>query len=81
MLLSALDSRAATYEKLEQLMPALRDGKAMIEMKPKMPKVDNLTFRFHLLKFHRDTFALARFYSCKERNNLLCKSMPEVWLK
>ncbi|PVH80762.1 hypothetical protein DL98DRAFT_515158 [Cadophora sp. DSE1049] len=38
MLLNALDSRAATYEKLEQLMPALRDGKTMIEMKPKMSK-------------------------------------------
>ncbi|KAL2071543.1 hypothetical protein VTL71DRAFT_12778 [Oculimacula yallundae] len=38
MLLTALDSRAATYEKLEQFMPALRDGKAMIEMKPKLSK-------------------------------------------
>ncbi|KAK0108413.1 hypothetical protein ONS95_003221 [Cadophora gregata] len=38
MLLTALDSRAATYEKLGQLMPALRDGKTMIETKPKMSK-------------------------------------------
>ncbi|CZT41223.1 uncharacterized protein RSE6_00942 [Rhynchosporium secalis] len=38
MLLTALDSRAAAYEKLEQFMPALRDGKAMIEMKPKSSK-------------------------------------------
>ncbi|KAH7350943.1 hypothetical protein BKA65DRAFT_549929 [Rhexocercosporidium sp. MPI-PUGE-AT-0058] len=38
MLLTALDSRAATYEKLEFYLSALRDGKAMIEMKPKLSK-------------------------------------------
>jgi F-box/TPR repeat protein Pof3 len=39
MLLTALDHRAATYEKLEQLQPALKDAKQMIELKPELSKV------------------------------------------
>ncbi|PQE21115.1 f-box domain protein [Rutstroemia sp. NJR-2017a WRK4] len=38
MLLTALDHRAATYEKLEQLQPALKDAKQMIELKPELSK-------------------------------------------
>ncbi|KAH9213407.1 hypothetical protein DL95DRAFT_339186 [Leptodontidium sp. 2 PMI_412] len=38
MLLTALDSRAATYEKLEFYLSALRDSKSMIELKPKLSK-------------------------------------------
>ncbi|KAM3074201.1 hypothetical protein ACMFMG_002978 [Clarireedia jacksonii] len=38
MLLTALDHRAATYEKLEQLQPALKDAKHMIELKPELSK-------------------------------------------
>jgi hypothetical protein len=39
ILLTALDHRAATLEKLDQLQPALRDAKEMIELKPELAKV------------------------------------------
>lgn len=39
ILLTALDHRAATYEKLKQLQPALRDAKRMIDLMPETPKV------------------------------------------
>lgn len=39
LLLTALDHRAATYEKLDQLQDALRDAKAMIDLKPDLAKV------------------------------------------
>lgn len=38
ILLTALDHRAATYEKLGQLQPALRDSKKMIDEKPERAK-------------------------------------------
>ncbi|KAI9055609.1 hypothetical protein LZ554_000554 [Drepanopeziza brunnea f. sp. 'monogermtubi'] len=38
MRMTALDARAATYEKLQQLLPALRDARSMIELKPKQSK-------------------------------------------
>ncbi|TAQ84769.1 hypothetical protein B7494_g6925 [Chlorociboria aeruginascens] len=38
LLLTALDHRAATYEKLEQLQPALRDAKQMIDLMPELSK-------------------------------------------
>jgi hypothetical protein len=43
-LLDALDNRAATYEKLGQLQAALRDGKEMIDMKPRLSKVGSCLF-------------------------------------
>lgn len=39
ILLTALDHRAATFEKLNQLQPALKDAKEMIELKPGLAKV------------------------------------------
>lgn len=44
ILLTALDHRAATFEKLKQLQPALRDAKDMIELKPGLAKVGSLCF-------------------------------------
>ncbi|RDL39130.1 uncharacterized protein BP5553_03470 [Venustampulla echinocandica] len=38
LLLTALDHRAAAYEKLQQLQPALRDAKRMIDLKPEISK-------------------------------------------
>ncbi|KAE9375308.1 hypothetical protein N431DRAFT_542865 [Stipitochalara longipes BDJ] len=38
LLLNALDARAATYEKLGDLQPALRDAKKMIDEMPKLSK-------------------------------------------
>ncbi|PBP18355.1 F-box domain protein [Diplocarpon rosae] len=38
LLMTALDARAAAYEKLQQLLPALRDAKRMLELKPKQSK-------------------------------------------
>lgn len=37
--LTALDHRAATFEKLNRLQAGLRDAKEMIEMKPGLAKV------------------------------------------
>lgn len=37
--MNALDSRAATYEKLGKLQHALRDAKQMIDTKPRLAKV------------------------------------------
>ena len=39
LLLTALDHRAAAYEKLNQLQSALRDAKQMLEVKPDRAKV------------------------------------------
>jgi F-box/TPR repeat protein Pof3 len=39
LLLNALDARAATYEKMDDLQPALRDAKKMIDEMPKLSKV------------------------------------------
>jgi F-box/TPR repeat protein Pof3 len=39
ILMTALDHRAATFEKLNQLQPALKDAKEMIAMKPELAKV------------------------------------------
>jgi len=47
---TALDHRAATYEKLDQLQSALRDSKQMIDLKPELAKVS----RKYCLT-HRDT--------------------------
>ena len=38
LLLTALDHRAATYEKLDQLQLALKDAKEMLELKPDLSK-------------------------------------------
>ncbi|TGO37142.1 hypothetical protein BHYA_0105g00340 [Botrytis hyacinthi] len=38
LLLTALDHRAATYEKLDLLQPALKDAKEMLELKPELSK-------------------------------------------
>ncbi|KAF7952974.1 hypothetical protein EAE96_006196 [Botrytis aclada] len=38
LLLTALDHRAATYEKLNLLQPALKDAKEMLELKPELSK-------------------------------------------
>ncbi|KAF5875213.1 putative f-box domain protein [Botrytis fragariae] len=38
LLLTALDHRAATYEKLGLLQPALKDAKEMLELKPELSK-------------------------------------------
>ncbi|KAI6709791.1 hypothetical protein JHW43_007682 [Diplocarpon mali] len=38
LLMTALDARAAAYEKLQQLLPALRDARRMLELKPKQSK-------------------------------------------
>jgi F-box/TPR repeat protein Pof3 len=43
LLLTALDHRAAAYEKLKQFQPALRDAKRMIETKPDSSKVSYTT--------------------------------------
>lgn len=42
ILLTALDHRAATFEKLNQLQPALKDAREMIELKPGLAKVGSL---------------------------------------
>lgn len=42
LLLTALDHRAATYEKLDLLQPALKDAKEMLELKPELSKVSFL---------------------------------------
>jgi F-box/TPR repeat protein Pof3 len=42
ILLTALDHRAATFEKLNLLQPALKDAKEMIELKPGLAKVGSL---------------------------------------
>ena len=42
ILLTALDHRAATLEKLGQLQPALKDAKYMIDLKPGMAKVGSI---------------------------------------
>lgn len=39
LLHTALDHRAAAYEKLGQLQSALKDAKHMIELKPELAKV------------------------------------------
>ena len=39
LLLTALDHRAASYEKLNKLQAALRDSKEMIELNPDLAKV------------------------------------------
>lgn len=39
LLLTALDHRAAAYEKLDKLQAALRDSKQMIDLKPELAKV------------------------------------------
>ena len=39
LLITALDARAAAYEKVEQLQPALRDAKRIIDLKPELAKV------------------------------------------
>jgi hypothetical protein len=39
LLLTALDHRAASYEKLDKLQAALRDSKEMIELNPDLAKV------------------------------------------
>jgi F-box/TPR repeat protein Pof3 len=39
LLITALDARAAAYEKLQQLQPALRDAKRIIDLKPELSKV------------------------------------------
>ncbi|KAJ8062448.1 hypothetical protein OCU04_008986 [Sclerotinia nivalis] len=38
LLLTALDHRAATFEKLDQLQSALKDAKEMLELKPELSK-------------------------------------------
>ncbi|KAF7895486.1 uncharacterized protein EAF01_009448 [Botrytis porri] len=38
LLLTALDHRAATYEKMDLLQPALKDAKEMLELKPELSK-------------------------------------------
>ncbi|KAF7874067.1 hypothetical protein EAF04_002739 [Stromatinia cepivora] len=38
LLLAALDHRAATFEKLDQLQSALKDAKEMLELKPELSK-------------------------------------------
>ncbi|KAG9234324.1 hypothetical protein BJ875DRAFT_17711 [Amylocarpus encephaloides] len=38
LLFTALDHRAAAYEKLQRLQPALRDAKSMIDLKPESSK-------------------------------------------
>jgi F-box/TPR repeat protein Pof3 len=43
LLLNALDARAATYEKLGDLQPALRDAKKMIDTMPKLSKVCSIS--------------------------------------
>lgn len=79
--MTALDSRAASYEKLQLLMPALRDAKTMIETKPKLSKV-NLAFLilsvFIAETSCRATFELAKSCSCRGRRTSLYRSMPEV---
>lgn len=62
MLLTALDHRAATYEKLEQLKLALRDSREMIELKPEFAKV---SFRSRLLHLQRLTICLGILAMCK----------------
>lgn len=42
LLLTALDHRAATFEKLGKLQAALRDSKQMIDLKPELSKVLDL---------------------------------------
>lgn len=39
MLLQALEHRAATYEKLDDLQSALKDSRRMITLKPEAAKV------------------------------------------
>jgi F-box/TPR repeat protein Pof3 len=39
LLLTALDHRAAAYEKVDKLQAALRDSKQMIDLKPQLAKV------------------------------------------
>ena len=65
LLLNALDSRAATHEKLGQLTPALRDAKQMIEAMPKLSKVSQAIFRgiFALLSYIRDIYDVEKYYS------------------
>jgi hypothetical protein len=41
-MLTALDHRAATFEKLNQLQSALKDAKEMIELNPGLAKVCSL---------------------------------------
>jgi F-box/TPR repeat protein Pof3 len=42
LLLEALDKRAATHVKMNELQLALRDAKKMIELKPSLSKVNIL---------------------------------------
>ncbi len=72
LLLSALDHRAATCEKLEQLQLALRDARRMIDLKPNLSKVF-VQAEHHIAFaniFLRVTSAAARYYSSKERMSL-----------
>lgn len=47
LLFEALDKRAATYVKLDELQLALRDAKRMIELKPALSKVYYVTTIFY----------------------------------
>jgi F-box/TPR repeat protein Pof3 len=72
-LLTALDHRAATYEKMAQLQAALRDSKQMIELKPELAKVPAHTYSiFQDAKQRlRVTFDVGKFCNSKGRKNLL----------
>jgi hypothetical protein len=80
LLLNALDHRAAAYEKLEQLQPALRDSKRMIDLKPDLSKVctEHAVNSWQILTNLRAIFAVARSYSLKARMLWLSKSMRGV---
>ena len=47
LLLTALDHRAATYEKMDKLQAALRDSKQMIDLNPDLSKVYLLLSLLH----------------------------------
>lgn len=83
LLFTALDSRAAVYEKLEQLLPALRDAKTMIETKPGMSKVMHSNLFYELLTeyLRRATSEPARSCSCKVRKLWRSKFTSEVCRK
>jgi len=71
-LLNALDARAATYEKLGDLQPALRDAKKMID---EMPNISKVCFKIQYgiapLKKHRAISAVEKYCGfCKSRNLL-----------
>lgn len=78
LLLTALDHRSATYEKLGQLQLALKDAKEMLELEPELSKASTSYLGNRCVKstdwISRDISDAGKFYNSKESVNWPWKS-------